>query len=82
MGIQYKVDVMQELKIAGYSRTRLRKECILGEATMSKLNHCEPVSFGVLGKICKILKCQPGDILEYIDIDDSDISELETSELV
>ena len=42
MPIKYKIEIMKALKDAGYSTYRLRKEKILGEATLQKF----------LGKYC------------------------------
>ncbi|MFT8995275.1 helix-turn-helix domain-containing protein [Lentilactobacillus hilgardii] len=32
-----------------------------------KTGKAKAIRFSTLGKICKVLKCQPGDILEYVD---------------
>ena len=66
MSVEYKINVMQALKEAGYSSTRLRNDKIIGEATMQRLRHKQSVSYEVLGKICELLQCQVGDVLEYI----------------
>lgn len=66
MPIRYKIDIMQELKNHDYSSTRLRNEKIFGEATMTNFRRgviCWGKSLEIL---CKLLDCQPGDILEYI----------------
>ena len=34
--------------------------------TLAKLSKNQPVHGKILEKICKILQCQPGDIIEYI----------------
>lgn len=65
MAIGYKQDVIAVLKSAGYSTYRIRKEKILGEATLQKLRDKEPVSWENISTICKLLDCQPGDVLEY-----------------
>lgn len=36
-------------------------------ASITKLSKSEPVSMAVLSKICKILDCNIGDIMEFID---------------
>lgn len=66
MPVEYKINVMQALKEAGYSSTRLRNNKIIGEATMQRLRHKQSVSYEVLGKICELLQCQVGDILVYV----------------
>lgn len=65
MPIVYKVDVLAALKDAGYSSYRIRKEKLLGEATLQKIRNGEPVSWDNIATICHLLKCQPGDILKY-----------------
>jgi len=67
MPIIYKVDVLAKLKTAGYSTYRIRKDKLLGEATMQRLRGGEPVSWENIATICHLLDCQPGDILEYVD---------------
>ena len=67
MPIIYKVDVLATLKAAGYSTYRIRKDKLLGEATVQRLRNREPVSWENIATICRLLGCQPGDILEYAD---------------
>ncbi|WP_418441586.1 helix-turn-helix domain-containing protein [Candidatus Allofournierella excrementavium] len=67
MPIRYKIDVLAALKAAGYSSTRLRKEKLMGQATMTQLRRGELVSWLNIGTICRLLNCQPGDIMEYVD---------------
>ena len=66
MPVTYKVNVLEKLKEAGYNTNRLRKEKLLGEATIQKLRKNETVSWSNISVICKLLNCQPGDLLEYI----------------
>ncbi len=66
MPIQYKINVISALKDAGYSTYRLRKEKLLGEATIQKFRENELVSWENITTICRLLNCQPGDIVEYI----------------
>ena len=63
MSIKYKIDVLASLKEKGYPTTRLRKEKIIGEATIQRLRHKQSVSFDVLSKLCILLECDIGDIL-------------------
>lgn len=63
MPIKYKIDVLAALKEKGYSTTRIRKEKLIGEATMQRLRHKQSVSFDVLSKLCLLLECDIGDIL-------------------
>lgn len=63
--IQYKIDVLSELKKKGFSTYRLRKEKILGEATIQKIRQEELVSWDNMATLCRLLGCQPGDIVKY-----------------
>ena len=65
MPVKYKIDVLQALKEAGYTTYIIRKENIFGQATMQKIRQGEIVNAANLGKLCNLLDCQPGDILEY-----------------
>lgn len=65
MPIAYKVDVLQALKDKGFSSYRLRKEKLMGQRDMQQIRAGLPVSWAVIGLICELLECQPGDILKY-----------------
>ena len=67
MAIKYKRDIMEALSKAGYSSTRLRREKLLGDSYMTQLRRGELVSWAAINTICRLLQCQPGDILEYVD---------------
>ena len=66
MGLRYKVDVLAELNAHGYSTYRLRKEKLLGEATIQKMRTSSGVSWESIETLCRLLNCQPGDLIEYI----------------
>ena len=67
MSIQYKVDILTRLKENGYNTTRLRKEKLLGESTIQQLRENKLVSWNNIDRLCRLLECQVGDILEYVD---------------
>ena len=69
--LRYKIDVLEELKNKGYSSYKLRKEKLMGEAQIQKIRDHELVSKETLNTICKLLNCQPGDILEYVEIEEN-----------
>lgn len=65
--LQYKVNVQQQLKEAGYSTYRLRREKLLPESTVQKLRTGNTtITLESLNVVCNILRCQPGDLLEWI----------------
>ena len=65
MPIKYKIDVLAELKAAGYNTNRLRKEKLLSEGNIQNIREGKIVNAANLAKLCKLLHCQPGDITEY-----------------
>lgn len=65
MGIKYKINVLSALKEAGYNTNRIRKEKILSESTLQNIREGKIINSNNLAKICQLLNCQPGDIIEY-----------------
>jgi len=65
--IRYRIDVIAALKSAGYSTYRIRKESILQEHVLQLIRDNKPISWNNLDKICTLLGCQPGDILESVE---------------
>lgn len=65
MPIKYKIDILAALKEKGYSQNRIRSEKLIGQSYLTQLRHGELVSWKTIETICKLLNCQPGDILEY-----------------
>lgn len=48
------------------SKADLRKQAEIAPNTMTKLRRDEEVTLGVLGKICRTLDVDYGDIMEYV----------------
>lgn len=65
MPLEYKIDVLLALKEKGYNSTRIRTEGILSQSTLQKFRTGQGVSWDNLETLCKLLECQPGDIIEY-----------------
>lgn len=70
MSIKYKIDILDKLKKKGYSSYRIRKEKIFGEATLQKIRNGEILAVNQLSTLCKLLECQPGDIMVYVKDDE------------
>ena len=66
MPIRYKINILEALKEAGYNTNKIRKERIMGQATLQQLRNGELVSWKNIETICNLLNCQPGDIMAYI----------------
>lgn len=67
MAIQYKIDVLAELKKKGYSTARIREEKLIGQSYLQQLRHGDLVSWKTIDTLCRLLECQPGDLVEYIE---------------
>lgn len=70
--LKYKIDILETLKDAGYSSTRLRNEKLMGESYMTQLRRGEMVSWKTIETICRLLNCQPGDLVEYVPSSNAD----------
>ncbi|MEE0202177.1 MAG: helix-turn-helix transcriptional regulator [Muricomes sp.] len=70
MSIIVNLDVMMAKR--KISVTELAQEIDITMANLSilKNNKARAVRFTTLDAICKALKCQPGDILEYVEEED------------
>lgn len=64
--IRYKIDVINELKKAGYNTVKIRNERIFSEATLTAIRKGGNITTATLNTICNILKKQPGYILEWV----------------
>ena len=63
--LKYRINVLEELKKKGYTTTRLRKDKILAESTLTRLREGKTsISCDSIGVICSMLRCQPSDVLE------------------
>ena len=71
MPVRYKFDVLAALKDRGYSSYKIRQQKLMGESTLQQLRRGELVSWENIGRICQLLQCQPGDLLEYAEPDNT-----------
>lgn len=67
MPIVYKIDVLEALKEKGYSSYNLRKDKLLSESTIQALRNKKQISWDNLERLCGLLKCQPSDLIEYVE---------------
>ena len=66
MPLKFRIDILPALKAKGYNTSRLRQERLLSESTIQKLRTGIGVSWGNIETICRLLNCQPGEILEFV----------------
>lgn len=59
---------MSEKGVTSYT---IRKENIVPQSTLTKLKHNQNVNTDALNTFCKLLNCQPSDIMEYVPDDDT-----------
>lgn len=64
--LAYKTDILAALKEKGYNTTLLRKNKLLAEGVIQSLREKKPISWTNISKVCELLECQPGDILEFL----------------
>lgn len=55
---------MEEQGITSYT---LKKDNVIGQATFKKIKEGGDIDTRTISKLCKLLNCQPGDILEYVE---------------
>lgn len=64
--IRYKIDVLSALKNIGYSTYKIQKEKIFNQSQLQQIRDNKILTQDAMNKLCSLLDCQPGDILEYI----------------
>ncbi|WP_302488303.1 helix-turn-helix transcriptional regulator [uncultured Ruminococcus sp.] len=70
MPIKYRIDILNALKEKGFTSYRIRKEKLFGQKTLQDFRNGNVVlSTECLEKLCNILDCQIGDLIEYIPED-------------
>ena len=73
MALQYKINIMAELKNKGYSSTRIREEKLIGQSYLQQIRHGELVSWKTIDTLCSLLDCQVGDLVEYVKTSDEGV---------
>lgn len=66
MPLRFKIDILEALKKKGYTTYTLRKENILSQSTIQKLREGKGLAWDNIERLCTLLDCQPGDLLEYV----------------
>lgn len=60
--------LMKEKNLTTY---KIRKEKIINEATLQRIRKNESISTNSVAALCSALNCQPGDIMEYVEGEES-----------
>ena len=67
MPIKY-TKLLNLLKEKGYSTYRIRQENIMSQSAWQKIRTgTGNIDTRTIEKLCRILNCQPGDIMEYVE---------------
>lgn len=67
MAIIVNLDVMMAKRKIGLMELAERMEITPANLSILKNNKAKAIRFSTLDRICKILDCQPADILEYTE---------------
>lgn len=67
MAIQVNLDVMLAKRKMSVTELSDKVGITLSNISILKTGKAKAIRFSTLNKICNVLECQPGDILEYID---------------
>ena len=70
MPLQFKIDVLAALKEKGITTYTIRKEKIMSESTVQKLRSGKGLAWDNIETLCRLLECQPADLLEYVEEQD------------
>ena len=71
--IRYKIDIAKALKEKGYTSTTIRKDGLLPGRTFESIKTGGNITLDTLNKICIMLRCQPGDLIECYITDEEKI---------
>lgn len=71
MKIVVNLDVMMAKRKMGLTELSEKVDVTMANLSVLKNNKAKAVRFSTLAAICKALDCQPGDILEFVDEDES-----------
>ena len=59
--------LMVLLKEKGYTTYKIRKDKLIGQGTLTALkNGTGGLDGKTISRLCNVLECQPGDIMEYV----------------
>ena len=67
MAIIVNLDVMMAKRKMSLNELSERVDLTLSNLSILKTGKAKAIRFSTLESICKVLDCQPGDILEYVE---------------
>ena len=72
MAIIVNLDVMVAKRKISVTELANRVDITMANLSILKNNKAKAVRFTTLDAICRVLECQPGDILEYVEDDENE----------
>ncbi len=66
MAIRVNLDVMMAKRKISLTELADKVGITLANLSILKTEKAKAIRFSTLNKICEVLECQPGDILEYV----------------
>lgn len=58
--------LLELMKQRGITSYTIRQNNIIGQATLQKIKNGGDIDTRTIAKLCRLLDCQPGDILKYV----------------
>lgn len=71
MAIIINLDVMMAMRKKGLTELAGEIDLTLANLSILKNNKAKAIRLSTLNEICKALDCQPGDLLQYVEDEDS-----------
>lgn len=72
MAIRINLDVVMAQRKKGLTELAGEVDITLANLSILKNNKAKAIRFSTLEAICKALNCQPGDIMEYVEDEESE----------
>lgn len=57
--------LFQMMQKQGLTTYKIRKENIISQSALTAIKNGKSVTIDTIAKLCKVLHCQPGDLMEY-----------------
>lgn len=71
MKIIVNLDIMMAKRKMGLTELSEKVDITMANLSILKNNKAKAIRFSTLAAICKVLDCQPGDILEFVEEDEN-----------
>lgn len=59
-------DILARLASCGWPTTRLQRERMISNGTIIQIRAGKPITTATLDTICRLCRCQPGDLLSWV----------------